>query len=204
MPSPIEPELEIRRLRDVMPASGRMGVQLRSQPRQAQVIALPPPRLGWQVQTIEINFKLWGQLPQPQRDLLLLSAVSGLSASHGWKVDLYQVAGAAGLISLLVEWVQGDAIGIVAAAGLSAIAATQIWRTTRGLRVALAADQTAIQVAQRRGYADVEAAQHLLAAIESVSHLEGQPQLSFNDLIRSQNLRAITGLTTVGVPSDLR
>ena len=200
----MEPDLEIRRLLDVMPASGRMGTKIISQPRQPQVMTYQTPQFGWQVQPIEINFDLWSQLPQPQRDLLLLRAVSWLRVSNWWKVDLYQGAGAVGLLSLLVELVQGDVMGIVAAAGLSTIAATQIWRTTRGLRIALDADQTAIQVAHRRGYRETDAAQHLLAAIQAVHRLEGQTSLPFNELIRSQNLRTIAGLSATAVPSELK
>jgi hypothetical protein len=198
----IDPEGEIRRLLDIMPASGRMGAKITSQPAQPQVIVYRMSRWGGQAQPIEINFGLWGQLPLPQRDLLLLAAVSWLKVSTWWKVDLYQGAGVAGLISFLVELAEGDVIGLVAAAGLSAIAATQAWRTTRGLRVILDADQTAIQVAKRRGYSEPEAAQHLLKGLQAVNHLEGHPRLSFNDLIRTQNLRAIAGLTPIGVPSE--
>ena len=201
--SEMEPDHEICRLLDIMPASGRMRTRLTSQPSQSQVIVYRLPRLGWQAQPIEINFALWDQVPQPQRDLLLLSAVSWLQMSNWWKADLYQGAGAAGLISLLVEIAQGDAIGIIAAAGLSAIAINQAWRTPRGLRVVLDADLRAIQIAQRRGYSEPDAAQHLLDAIQSVHRLEGHTNLSFNNLIRSQNLRAITGLTTVNTFAKL-
>ena len=82
----------------------------------------------------------------------------------------------------------------IVAAGLSAIATTQIWRDSRGVQVDLDADQTALLVAQRRGYSEPEAAKHLMSAIEAVAQLEGHPNLSFNQLIRCQNLRRIAGL----------
>ncbi|MCF3424469.1 DUF3318 domain-containing protein, partial [Escherichia coli] len=68
----------------------------------------------------------------------------------------------------------------------------------------LNADEAAIRVAQRRGYTETEAAEQLLSAIETVAQLEGRPSLNFTELIRSQNLRALAGLSPVGVPNALK
>jgi hypothetical protein len=103
-----------------------------------------------------------------------------------------------------VELAQGDAVGIVVATGMSAIAGTQIWRSTRSSQTELDADENAIKVATRRGYTDTEAAQHLLAAIAAVVQIEGRYGLNFTELIRSQNLRAIAGLSSVGVPDTVK
>ena len=62
----------------------------------------------------------------------------------------------------------------------------------------------AIKIAQRRGYNETEAAEHLLGAIEAVARLEGRSGLNFTDLIRCQNLRAIAGLSSVGVPQRIK
>jgi hypothetical protein len=83
---------------------------------------------------------------------------------------------------------------------LTAIATTQIWRGSRSSETQLNADEAAIRVAQRRGYSQTEAAQHLLSAIEAVAQIEGRPSLNFTELIRCQNLRAIAGLSPVGIP----
>ncbi|MGK7916942.1 MAG: DUF3318 domain-containing protein [Prochloraceae cyanobacterium] len=196
---------EINRLLDVMPASGRMLTKIFSKPQQSQVIDISFPK-PWDrgSRPIYINFDLWQRLSRPQRDLLLLSAVGRLTGIKWFKPDLYQGATLAGLLGLTVELLQGDAIGIVVAGGLSAIAASQIWRANRSLQTEMNADEAAIKVALRRGYTEAEAARHLLEAIEAVAKIEGRPSLNFTELIRSQNLRAIANLSSVGVPKSVK
>ncbi len=109
-----------------------------------------------------------------------------------------------GLLGLTVELLQGDAIGTIATGGLSAIAASQIWRSNRSVQRQLDADEAAIKVALRRGYTEAEAAAHLLSAIETAAQLEGRPSLNFTELIRCQNLRAIAHLSPVGVPESIK
>lgn len=198
------PDAEIRRLLDVMPASGRMKTQIISQPQQPQVIDFQLPLPWSQERLLRINFDLWEQLSIPQRDLILLSAVNWLIASHWFKPNWYQGFFLAGTLGAIVELVQGDAIGVGVAGGLSAIAAVQIWRVNRSLQRELEADAAAIQVAQRRGYGETEAAKHLLSAIQTIARLEGQAAPTFNQLIRCQNLRAIAGLSKTGVPETLQ
>ncbi|MEQ8538445.1 MAG: DUF3318 domain-containing protein [Coleofasciculus sp. D1-CHI-01] len=200
----MNPEPEIRRLRDLMPASGRMLTKIISKPQQTAVIETPFPMPWLRDRPIYINFDLWRRLPRPQRDMLLLSTVSWLITIKWFKPDLYQGVVIAGLLGGMVELVQGDAVGVVVATGLSAIAGSQIWRSSRSCQTHLDADTDAIKVALRRGYTETEAAQHLLAAIESVAEIEGRLSLNFTELIRSQNLRAIAGISPVGVPESVR
>jgi hypothetical protein len=168
------------------------------------VIDSPFP-LPWnQERPIFINFDLWRRLSKPQRDLLLLRTVSWLTGVKWFKPDVYQGVVVAGLLGAMVELVQGDAVGVVVAGGLTGIALTRIWRTSRSSQSELNADEAAIRVAQRRGYTETEAAQHLLSAIEAVAQIEGRPSLNFTELIRCQNLRAIAGLSPVGVPDTLK
>lgn len=200
----MEPTAEIRRLLDVMPASGRMMTKIVSKPEQAIVIDSSFP-LPWnQERPIFINFDLWRRLDKPQRDLLLLRTVSWLTGVKWFKPDIYQGAVVAGLLGAMVQLIEGDAVGVVVGFGLTAIAGTRIWRTSRSQQSELNADEAAIRVAQRRGYAETEAAEQLLSAIETVAQLEGRPSLNFTELIRSQNLRAIAGLSPVGVPDTLK
>ena len=200
----METSAEIRRLLDVMPASGRMMTKLVSKPEQPIVIDSSFP-LPWnQERPIFINFDLWRRLNKPQRDLLLLRTVSWLTGVKWFKPDIYQGAVVAGLLGAMVQLIQADAVGVVVAGGLTAIAGTRIWRTSRSQLSELNADEAAIRVAQRRGYTETEAAEQLLSAIETVAQLEGRPSLNFTELIRSQNLRAIAGLSPVGVPNTLK
>ncbi|PSO52455.1 MAG: hypothetical protein BRC40_11025 [Cyanobacteria bacterium QH_8_48_120] len=201
----MNPEPEIRRLLDLMPASGRMLTKIVHKPQQSQVIQTPFP-LPWNRNTrpIYINFDLWRELSKPQRDLLLLRAVSWLIEIKWFKPDLYQGIVLAGLLGGTFEIVQADAIGVVVAGGLSAIAGGQVWRNTRSVQTQLDSDEAAIKVAQRRGYEAVEAAEHLLAAIEEVAQMEGRSSLNFTELIRSQNLKAIANHSPVGVPEKIK
>ncbi len=204
MSESINPSPEIRRLLDVMPASGRMNSKIVSVASQTQVIDCGGSILRLEHRPIFLNFDLWSQLSQPQRDLLILRTVGWLKSSRWLKPELYQGGAVVGFIGTLVELMQGDAIGVVVAAGLGAIATTQIWRNTRGLPVELEADAFALKVAQRRGYSEPDAAQHLMNAIKAVGQLEGRTGLTFNELIRSQNLSAIAGFSTAVIPQELR
>ncbi|MBN3945983.1 MAG: DUF3318 domain-containing protein [Nostoc sp.] len=198
----MEPNVEIRRLLDVMPASGRMTTKLVSQPQQAKVIDASFPQPWNQARPIYINFDLWRRLTKPQRDLLLLQMVSWLTGVKWFKPDIYQGMVLAGLVGGFLEAAQSDVVGVAVAGGLSAIAAWRIWRTNKSQESELNADAAAIKIAQRRGYSEAEAAQHLLSAIEAVAKIEGHSSLNFAELIRCQNLRAIAGLSPVGMPES--
>jgi hypothetical protein len=130
--------------------------------------------------------------------------VSWLTGVKWFKPDIYQGVVLAGLLGSVVELVQGDAVGVVVAGGLSAIAGTRIWRNNRSSQSQLDADEAAIRIAQRRGYNEAEAARYLLSAIEATAKIEGRSSLDFKELIRCQNLRAIAGLSPVGVPENFK
>jgi hypothetical protein len=197
----MEPNVEIRRLLDVMPASGRMTTKIVSKPEQAKVIDASFPQPWNQARPIYINFDLWCRLAKPQRDLLLLQMVSWLTGVKWFKPDIYQGVVLVGILGGLLEASQSDVVGVAIAGGLSAIAAFRIWRTNKSQESELNADAAAIRIAQRRGYSESEAAQHLLFAIEAVAKIEGSG-LNFTELIRCQNLRAIAGLSPVGIPES--
>jgi regulation of enolase protein 1 (concanavalin A-like superfamily) len=195
---------EIRRLLEVMPASGRMQAKVVEQASQSQVIAYRQPQVPWSETPISINFQLWHRLARPQQDLLILRAVGWMKASNWLKLDLYQGVGIAGIVVTLVQLVQGDALGATVAAGLAAMSGVQIWRNRQSIKVELAADTEAVRVAQRRGYTETEAARHLLSAIQAVAELENRKTLEFTELIRSQNLRVVAGMSATAVPEDIR
>ncbi|MHC5596358.1 MAG: DUF3318 domain-containing protein [Nostoc sp.] len=198
----MEPNVEIRRLLDMMPASGRMTTKLVSKPEQAKVIDASFPQPWNQARPIYINFDLWRRLTKPQRDLLLLQMVSWLTGVKWFKPDIYQGLVLAGLLGGFLEATQSDVVGVAVAGGLSAIATFRIWRTNKSQESELNADAAAIKIGQRRGYSEAEAAQHLLSAIEAVAKIEGRSGLNFTELIRCQNLRAIAGLSPVGMPES--
>lgn len=200
----MEPSPEIRRLLDIMPASGRMMTKIISRPEQAKVIDAQFP-LPWSGERpIWINFDFWGRLSRPQRDMMLLRTVAWVTGVKWFKPDIYQGVAVAGLLGAMVEMVQRDVVGIVVGGGLTALAATQVWRSSRSSESQLDADEAAIRVAQRRGYSEAEAAGHLLSAIEATARIEGRPSLDFIELLRCQNLRAIAGLSPLGVPQTIK
>jgi hypothetical protein len=196
-------DTEIRRLLDLMPASGRMITKIISKPQQSRVIEVTFPLPWQQTRPIYLNFDLWQRLPRSQRDLLLLRAICWLTQIKWLQPDLYQGLTLAGLIALASELLQKDAIGIIMAGSLTAIALQQIWRSNRSSQREIAADEAALKVAIRRGYTEVEAAKHLLDGIENIAQLEGRSSLNFWELIRCQNLRAITNLSPIGIPENL-
>ncbi|MGH2413344.1 MAG: DUF3318 domain-containing protein, partial [Microcystaceae cyanobacterium] len=116
----------------------------------------------------------------------------------------YQGVALAALLGLTVESVQGDAVGMIVAGGLTAIAAHQIWRSNRSVQRELNADEGAIKVALRRGYTEAEAARYLLDAVEAVAQIEGRSSLNFTELIRCQHLKAIANLSPVDVPESIK
>jgi hypothetical protein len=196
---------EISHLLDLMPASGRMITKIVSKPQQAKVIDTPFP-LPWErgMRPVFINFDLWRELSRQERDLTLLRSVSVLTGVKWFKPDIYQGITLAGLVGLGTQILQGDALGIVAAGSLTAIAANRIWRKQNSLEREIKADEEAIQIAIRRGYTQTEAARSLLRAIETIAQMERRQGLNFVELIRAQNLKTLGNLSPVGIPEELR
>lgn len=200
----VNPAPEILRLQDLMPASGRMLTKIVSQPAQTTVIDAPFPVPWRRDRPIYINFDYWKQLSRPQRDLLLLRTVCWLIDIKWFKPNVYQALVVVGLVGTGSELFQSDLVGIVVSGGLTALAAMQLWRKYRRHSLELSADEAALKVAERRGYDRLEAARHLEAAIETVPRIEGRTGMSFAELVRCQNLRAIADLSAAAVPETVR
>ncbi|MBE9100079.1 DUF3318 domain-containing protein [Vacuolonema iberomarrocanum] len=200
----MNPDIEIARLLDIMPASGRMYGRLINQPNQSRVLSFAAPRPWDKTRPIYINFELWDELPRPQRDILLIRTINWMSMTQWFKLDWQRGVAIAGVFGGLVELAQGDAIGVMIAGGLTGWAGWQIWKENRSSQREIAADEDAIRFALRRGYSEQEAARHLIGAIENTAKIENRFSLDFIELLRCQNLRAIAGLSNVPVPDDLR
>ncbi len=187
-----ELDQEILRLRELMPASGRMFVRLQPRPKQAQVLVAPRPR-PWNpdLRPIYLNLHLWQQLPRSQRDLLFLRAVAWLVSVPWFQPTWYQGLALVSLTATAVELSRGEVMGLIVAGGLTTLATRRVWRDWRGPQRDLEADEAAIATAQRRGYSRATAAAALLAGLESVAQIEGRRGLSFREAVRAQQLRAI-------------
>ncbi len=187
-----EVESEIRRLTELMPASGRMLTKIIHKPKQSRLIDSNFPR-PWERgdRLIMINFDLWQELSQGQRDLLLLSVVCRLVNIRWFKPDWYQGLTAVGVVGVGLQLLQQDIVGAVVAGSLTAIAANQIWQNYRSNEREVEADTNALKIAVRRGYDQDDAVQHLLSALEAAAQLENRSSLSFSELLRCQNLRVL-------------
>ncbi len=183
-------DAELGRLSDLLPASGLMWCKLVSQPGQQKAIATRLPKPWSRIFTIAINLPLWHQLPQAQRDLLLLRTSCRGTAVRWVKPGLYQWGLGIGLMVLAVEAVRGDAAGVVVFGGLSAVAGQRIWRSVHSLQTEIEADAQAVQVSTRRGYTEAEAADHLIAGIKALPDIEGRVSTA-DELLRCQALKRI-------------
>jgi len=195
---------EVTRLKELMPASGRMKTRIIIDDRQSTVVETPFPRPWHKSHPITINWRLWQELSASQRDLLFLHNVCWLTAVRLIKPELYQGIAAVGLLGTVFEAFQTDAVGILAAGGLTAIAAGQVWRTNTGNQAKLDADDTAIRVAQRRGYSERDAVRHLLEALEIVPFIEGRGGMNYTELLRAQQLKSRLGTVNAPPPERIR
>ncbi|MBE7380450.1 MAG: DUF3318 domain-containing protein [Leptolyngbya sp. SIO1E4] len=187
-----------------MPASGRMKIRILIDDRQSTVIQAPFPRPWNRSYPITINWSLWQELSVSQRDLLFLHYVCWLTSVQLLKPQLYQGVAAVGVIGAVFELFQADAVGVLAAGGLTAIAATQVWRQNTGTQAKLDADEMTIRIAQRRGYSERDAARHLLEALEAVPQIEGRGGMSYAELLRAQSLRTVLGTASTPPPARIR
>ncbi|MEM9004057.1 MAG: DUF3318 domain-containing protein [Cyanobacteria bacterium P01_F01_bin.86] len=204
MATVVNTNAEVTRLKDLMPASGRMKTRIAIDDRQSTVIQAPFPRPWRQSHPITINWSFWQELSVSQRDVLFLHYVCWLTSVKILKPQLYQGIVAVGMVGTVFELFQTDAVGIAAAGGLTALAATQVWRNSKGNQARLDADEAAIRVAQRRGYAERDAVRHLLEAIETVPRIEGRGGMSYAELLRTQKLRSMLGTASSPPPERIR
>lgn len=195
---------EVTRLKDLMPASARMKTRIIIDDRQSTVIETPFPRPWQKSHPITINWRLWQELSASQRDLLFLHNVCWMTSVRLIKPELYQGVAAVGLVGTVFELFQTDAVGILAAGGLTAIAASQVWRSNTGNQAKLDADDTAIRVVQRRGYSERDAVRHLLEAIEVVPLIEGRGGMNYTELLRAQQLKSRLGTVQAPPPERIR
>ena len=194
---------EISRLRDLLPASWRMTTSIKSKPEQLEAISssqILPWTKGVQ---IGINFRLWRQLAEAERDLLVLHNISWRLQTKWLQTGAYQGVAAMSLVGGIVEAVQGDVTGIAIAILLGTIGINQIVRGNKSSQVQVQADNEAIEIAQKRGYSEAEAARALLEAIPAAARLMGRNTPEFTELIRCQNLRAIAGLSKTPIPDGV-
>lgn len=191
----VNPNTEVTRLKELMPASARMKIKIILNDRQIPVIKAEFPRPWQRSHSVILNLDLWQHLTVAERDILFLRTISWVMLANLLKPNGYQLLAGAGVAGGLLELMQGDAVGVLAAGGVTALAGWQLWRRVNGPQTDIAADDRAVQVAQRRGYTQADAAYALIRAIEAVPTLEGRRVLTKEELLRCQNLRTQTRMT---------
>ncbi|MCL2923675.1 MAG: DUF3318 domain-containing protein [Trichodesmium sp. MAG_R04] len=195
---------ETSRLLDIMSASGRMMTKIVGKQDQTTIIQTTFPTPWNNHRVIYLNFDLWMNLPKAQRDLIMLRTVSWLGKIQWFKPSINQGIFGVGIVGIISQLIEADLIGILVSSSLTTIGLIRIWQSNHNTEAELAADEMAIRVATRRGYEAPSAANHLLQGIENVAKIEGRNNFHFAELIRSQNLKAIAGLSPVGVPERVR
>ena len=80
---------------------------------------------------------------------------------------------------------------------------TAIRANAQGLGFAIPIE-TAIRIAQRRGYSERDAVRHLLEAIEAVPLIEGRGGMNYSELLRSQQLKSRLGTVNAPPPERIR
>ncbi len=193
-PNVVNPNVEIARLKELMPASARMKIKIILKDHQIPVIKAEFPRPWQSSHPVTLNMELWQHLAVAERDLLFLRTISWVMLANLLKPNGYQLLAGAGLAGGVLELIKGDAVGLLAAGGVTALAGWQLWRGVNGPSTEMAADDRAVQVAQRRGYSQPDAANALIRAIEAVPALEGRRVPTQTELMRCQNLRTQTRL----------
>ncbi|MEO0408064.1 MAG: DUF3318 domain-containing protein [Cyanobacteria bacterium P01_A01_bin.135] len=189
-PLPPPGDAELGRLAELLPASGRMWCRLVSAPKQKRAIAAGMPKPWNRSHTIGINLERWQQLPEGQRDLLLLRTVGWSTAVQWLKPNLSTALLSIGAVGTAVELFQSNAAGIILFSGLSVVAVRQIWRSQRSIDVEKMADVAGVRVAMRRGYTLPDAVRNLVAGIKALPELEGRAE-TVDELVRCQALKSM-------------
>ncbi|WP_038027291.1 DUF3318 domain-containing protein [Synechococcus sp. PCC 7336] len=189
------PQEEIQRLRDLLPASLRPLLAIAPMPYgtiasdpNRQLIGIKP-RPPWQpTGTIQIQFSQWLNIPQAQRDLLFLRE-AGWFDSRAWlQPGLYQIVAAAGGLATVLELALHNPVSVLLAGGVTGLAVRQVWQNLHSDNAQFNADEFALRRAQYRGYERREAARHLLAALETAMQVDQTDVLT---ILRLQRLKAI-------------
>ena len=184
-----DPQQEIQRLRDLLPASLRPLLAIAPAKAVSGSLIGIKPRPPWSPNgTVEIEFPRWLSLPQPQRDLLFLREAGWFDGRNWLQPGLYQGLAAAGSLATVVELALHNPLSVLLAGSLTGLAVRQVWRNVNSDNAQFDADEFALRRAQYRGYDRREAARHLLAALETVQRVDRTDVLT---VLRLQRLQAI-------------
>jgi hypothetical protein len=183
------PQAEIQRLRDLLPASLRPLLAIEPIVSGSPDLIRIKPHPPWQpTGVLQIQFSRWISIPQGQRDLLFLREAGWFDSRNWLQPGLYQGIAAAGSLATVVELALHNPFSVLLAGGVTGLAVRQIWQNLNDDNVHFNADEFALRRAQYRGYDRREAARHLVTALETVQRLDKSDALN---VMRLQRLQAI-------------
>lgn len=190
-----EPQMsstEVRRLKDLLPASSRDRVDIIAAPDRQTDVIRGSRLLPWQRRLkIFIRPQAWQQFSPNQRSTLFLHKVGYHSPALTRPLDFYLALTALGAVSLVVEGAQRDPVGIAVSGGLTSLALWQLRRDQTNDRRLLAADAYAVDRLVLRGLPRLEAVKALGEALHIEAQLEGRSGNDLLDVLRYQNLKRL-------------
>lgn len=183
---------EISRLQALLPPSSRDKVEILPAPAHQVEIIAGSRLLPWQRRLkIFIRPPEWQQLSPNQRSSLFLHKVGYHSPAITRQLDLFLSVAAFGGVSLIVECVQRDPVGIAVSGGLSTLSLWLLRRDRTADRRLLAADAYAVDRLVLRGLPRVQAVESLGQALYAEAQMEGRSGNDLLDVLRYQNLKRL-------------
>ncbi|MEM9154097.1 MAG: DUF3318 domain-containing protein [Cyanobacteria bacterium P01_F01_bin.33] len=183
---------EVTRLQALLPASSRDKIDILPAPDHQVEIIAGSRVLPWQRRLkIFIRPQEWQRLSLNQRSSLFLHKVGYHSPAITRQLDLFLSIAAFGGISLIVECVQRDPIGIAVSGGLSTLSLWLLRRDRTADRRLLAADAYAVDRLVLRGLPRIQAVESLGQALYAEAQIEGRSGNELLDVLRYQNLKRL-------------
>ncbi|MEM6445363.1 MAG: DUF3318 domain-containing protein [Cyanobacteria bacterium P01_D01_bin.123] len=183
---------EVTRLQALLPASSRDKIDILPAPDHQVEIIAGSRVLPWQRRLkIFIRPQEWQRLSLNQRSSLFLHKVGYHSPAITRQLDLFLSIAAFGGISLIVECVQRDPIGIAVSGGLSTLSLWLLRRDRTADRRLLAADAYAVDRLVLRGLPRIQAVESLGQALYAEAQMEGRSGNELLDVLRYQNLKRL-------------
>ncbi|MEM9511754.1 MAG: DUF3318 domain-containing protein [Cyanobacteria bacterium J06642_2] len=183
---------EVTRLQALLPASSRDKIDILPAPDHQVEIIAGSRVLPWQRRLkIFIRPQEWQRLSLNQRSSLFLHKVGYHSPAITRQLDLFLSIAAFGGISLIVECVQRDPIGIAVSGGLSTLSLWLLRRDRTADRRLLAADAYAVDRLVLRGLPRIQAVESLGQALYAEAQMEGRSGNDLLDVLRYQNLKRL-------------
>ncbi|MEO1133267.1 MAG: DUF3318 domain-containing protein [Cyanobacteria bacterium J06639_1] len=183
---------ELTRLQELLPASSRDKIEILPAPDHQIEVICGSRVLPWQRRLkIYIRPREWQQLTPNQRSSLFLHKVGYHSPAITRQLDLFLSIAAFGGVSLIVECVQRDPVGIAVSGGLSTLSLWLLRRDRTADRRLLAADAYAVDRLVLRGLPRIQAVESLGQALHVEAQLEGRSGNEILDVLRYQNLKRL-------------